>query len=86
VATRGTHILVARLSQLNGTTVFLTVLVATLAGLLLPTPYGPVLLLLLAGGLLVVLSVTWAGGTPQTRAARLIILVLLVVAAVARLV
>jgi hypothetical protein len=85
VATRGTRLLVARLSQANRTTVFLTVLIAVLAGLLLPSPYGPVLLLLLAAGLVAVLSVTWAGGTPQTRAARVVILALLVLVAVVRL-
>lgn len=85
MATRGTQVLVARLSQINRTTAFLTVMVVVLAGLLLPSPYGPVLLLLLAAGLVAVLSVTWAGGTPQTRAARLLILALLVLVAAVRL-
>src|SRR5206468_2005124 len=46
VATRGTEALLARLSRLNRTTVFLVAIAVVLAGLLLPAPYGGVLLVL----------------------------------------
>jgi hypothetical protein len=85
VATRGTHILLARVSQLNPTTVFLAVGVLVLGGLLLPRPYGGVLLLALAAALAALLGVTWAHGTQRTRAARVVILALLVALAIVRL-
>jgi hypothetical protein len=85
VATRGTSALIARLNRLNPTVVFLTVLVLVLGGLLLPSPYGGILLLALAAALAVMLASTWPRGTQQTRTIRVIIFVLLVVLAVYKL-
>jgi Family of unknown function (DUF6703) len=85
VATRGTSALSARLNRLNPTAVFLTVLVLVLAGLLLPRPYGGILLLAVAAGLAAMLASTWQRRTRQTRAARVIILGLLIVLAVYRI-
>jgi hypothetical protein len=85
VATRGTSALFARLSRVNPTGVFLTVLVLVLGGLLLPHPYGGVLLLALAAALAALLTTTWQRGNPQTRVIRVVILGLLVVLAVYRI-
>jgi energy-coupling factor transporter transmembrane protein EcfT len=79
-------VLLARLSQLNPTTVFLAMAALVIAGLLAPWPVGGILLLAIAGALAALLSVTWAHGTPRTRAARAVILALLVALAVVRLV
>jgi Family of unknown function (DUF6703) len=86
VATRGTSALFARLNRLNPTVVFLTVLVLVLGGLLLPRPYGGILLLALAGALAALLTTTWQRGSRQTRTARVVILTLLIVLMVYRLV
>jgi hypothetical protein len=85
VATRGTQVLLARLSQLNPTTVFLAIAALVIAGLLAPHPVGGILLLVLAAALAALLSVTWGVGTPRTRVARLAILALLVILAIVRL-
>jgi hypothetical protein len=85
VATRGTSALFARLNRLNPTAVFLTVLVLVLGGLLLPRPYGGILLLVLAAGLAAMLVSTWQRGTQQARATRVIIFALLIVLAVYKL-
>jgi hypothetical protein len=78
-------VLLARLSQLNATTVFLTTGVLVLAGLLAPHPIGGIVLLLLAAALTALARVTWSLGTPRTRAARVLILGLLLVLAIVRL-
>jgi hypothetical protein len=85
VATRGTSALFARLSRVNPTAVFLTVLVLVLGGLLLPRPYGGVLLLVLAAALAALLTTAWQRGNQQTRVIRVVILGLLVVLAVYRI-
>lgn len=85
VPTRGTQVLLARLSQLNPTTVFLTTAGLVIVGLAAPRPVGGILLLMLAAGVAVLLSFTWRLGTPGTRTARLVILALLVVLAIVRL-
>jgi hypothetical protein len=85
VARRGIQVVLARMSQLSPTTVFLAVGGLVLAGLLAPRPYGGVPLLVLAVGFAAVLRATWAVGTPRTRTARVAILVLLVALAVTRL-
>jgi hypothetical protein len=85
VSTRGAQVLLARLSQVNPTTVFLVTGVLVIGGLLAPGPVGGVLLLLLAAALAALLSVTWSLGTPRTRAARLVILGVLVTLAIIRL-
>ncbi|NJC71066.1 hypothetical protein HC031_15295 [Planosporangium thailandense] len=85
VPTRGTQVLLARLSQLNPTTVFLSTAALVIIGLFAPRPVGGILLLMLAAGLAALLSVTWRLGTPRTRTARLAILALLVVLAIIRL-
>jgi hypothetical protein len=86
VATRGTQVLLARLSQVNPTTVFLVAGALVLIGLLLPYPYGGVVLLTLAAALAALLRVTWPYGAPGIRAVRVLILALLVALAIFRLV
>jgi hypothetical protein len=78
--------LLARLSQINPTRVFLAAAALVIAGLLMPAPIGGILLLAIAGALAALLSVTWQYGTPRTRVARAVILALLVTLAVVRLV
>jgi hypothetical protein len=85
VPTRGTQVLLARLSQLNPTTVFLAAAALVIAGLAAPRPIGGVLLLAMAAALVALLSVTWRHGSPRTRAARVAILALLVALAIIRL-
>ena len=65
--------MLARLSRLNLTTVFLTAGGLVLAGLLLPAPFGGVLLLLIAAGLVAVLSKTWPLTPPRLLVVRLVI-------------
>jgi energy-coupling factor transporter transmembrane protein EcfT len=79
-------VLLARLSRLNPTTVFLATAALVIAGLLAPRPIGGILLLAITGALVALLSLTWERGTPRTRASRVVILALLVVLAVSRLV
>jgi hypothetical protein len=86
VTTRGTQALLVRLSRMNPTTVFLTIGVLVIAGLLLPRPIGGILLLALAGALAALLPITWAHGSPRTRIARVLILALLIALAIFRLV
>ncbi|NJC67151.1 hypothetical protein HC028_22000 [Planosporangium flavigriseum] len=78
--------LLARLSQLNPTTVFLATAALVLAGLLAPRPFGGILLLALAATLAAVLSVTWSLRPPHIRASRVAILALLVILGVSRLI
>jgi hypothetical protein len=78
-------VLLARLSRLNPTTVFLATAVLVAAGLLAPVPIGPILLLAVAAALAALLSVTWRHGTPRSRTARVVILALLVALALVRL-
>jgi hypothetical protein len=85
VATRGTSALFARFTRLNPTAVFLSVLVLVLGGLLLPRPYGGVLLLALAAALAALLATTWQRGNQQTRVIRVAILGLLIALAVYRI-
>jgi hypothetical protein len=85
VATRGTEALMARLNRLNLTTVFLTAAAVVLAGLLLPAPYGGVLLLLVTAVLAALLATTWQVTPPRLRAVRVLILVLLGVLCVTHL-
>jgi Family of unknown function (DUF6703) len=85
MVTTGTQALLAHLRRLNRTGVFLTALVLVLAGLLLPRPYGGIVLLLLAAALAALLSITWPVGTSANRIARLVILALLVALAIFRL-
>jgi hypothetical protein len=77
--------LLARLSRLNPTRVFLGTIAFLLGGLLLPRPVGGLLLLALAGALAALLTVTWSHHAPATRISRVAILVLLVVLAVLKL-
>ncbi len=85
MATRGTQALLTRLSRLNRTAVFLSVTALVIGGLLLPRPYGGVLLLALAAVLAALLTVTWEYGNWQARVARVAILALLVALALFRL-
>ncbi len=85
MATRGTQALLARLSRLNRTAVFLGVAALVIGGLLLPHPYGGVLLLALAAVVAALLTVTWEYGNRQARVARVAILALLVALALFRL-
>jgi hypothetical protein len=85
VATRGTQALLARLNRLNRTAVLLGVAALVIGGLLLPRPYGGVVLLALAAVLAALLTVTWEYGNWQARVARVAILVLLVALALSRL-
>jgi hypothetical protein len=85
VATRGTQVLLARLSQVNPTTVFLAAGALVLIGLLLPYPYGGIVLLALAAALAALLRITWAYGAPRIRVVRVLILGLLVALAIVRL-
>jgi hypothetical protein len=78
VATRGSEALLARLSRLNLTTVFLAAAALVLAGLLLPAPVGGVLLLLLAGGLVALLSMTWPLTPPRLMVIRIVVLTALI--------
>ncbi|MFI6820491.1 DUF6703 family protein [Micromonospora sp. NPDC050187] len=77
--------LLARLSRVNPTGVFLAVLALVLVGLLTPGVVGGVLLLLLAAALVVLLRLTWPVQTPATRLIRLLMLTLLVAVALAKL-
>ena len=70
--------MLARLSRLNLTTVFLLAGGLVLAGLLLPAPVGGVLLLLVAAGLVAVLSMTWTLTPPRLLVVRLVILTALI--------
>jgi uncharacterized protein DUF6703 len=85
VATRGTEALLTRLSRLNRTAVFLTALAVVLAGLLLPAPYGGVLLLLVTAALAALLATTWPATPPRMRAVRVLILAVLAILAVTHL-
>jgi hypothetical protein len=85
VATCGTEALLARLSRLNRTMVFLAVLALVLAGLLLPGRFGGVMLLLVTAGLAALMAVTWQVTPPRMRAVRVLILAILGILAVARL-
>ncbi|MGC9669296.1 DUF6703 family protein [Planosporangium sp. 12N6] len=86
VPTRGTQVLLARLRQLNPTTVFLVAAALVIGGLLAPRPFGGALLLVMAAALAALLTLTWGYGTSRTRVARVVILALLVALAVVRLV
>jgi hypothetical protein len=77
--------LLARLSQLNPTTVFLAAAALVIGGLLAPRPIGGILLLVLAAALAALSTVTWGYGTSRTRVARVVILALLVTLAIIRL-
>ena len=68
-----------RLARLNPTAVFLGAAVVVFVGLLLPTPYGGLLLLAMAAGLAWVLLRTWPMHDAGRRAARMVILALLLV-------
>jgi hypothetical protein len=85
VATRGSEALLARLSRLNLTTVFLAAAALVLAGLLLPAPVGGVLLLLLAGGLVALLSMTWPSTPPRLLVIRIVVLTALVALGIMKL-
>jgi hypothetical protein len=85
VATRGTEALLTRLNRLNRTTAFLVAIAAVLAGLLLPAPYGGVLLLLFTAALAALMATTWPVTPPRMRVARALILTLLAVLAVTHL-
>lgn len=77
--------LLARLSRLNRTGVFLATIALVLGGLLLPRPVGGVLLLVLAGALVALLTVTWAHHDGRTRLIRLAVVTLLVLLAMLKL-
>jgi hypothetical protein len=85
VAARDAPALLTRLSRLNPTKVFLAAAALVLGGLLLPRPYGGVLLLATAAALAALLTVTWSYGTARVRIARVVILALLVALALFRL-
>lgn len=74
-----------RLARLNPTAVFLGAAVLVFVGLLLPSPYGGLLLLALAAGLTWVLLRTWPMHDAGRRATRMVILGLLVALGVAKL-
>ncbi|GHJ45361.1 hypothetical protein Cs7R123_27030 [Catellatospora sp. TT07R-123] len=77
--------LLTRLSRIGRLPAFLGTLVVLGAALLLPAPYGGILLLLLAGALAGLLSTTWRVQPASTRALRVTVLALLVAAAALRL-
>ena len=85
MATRGTEALLARLSRVNLTSVFLAATAVVLAGLLLPGAVGGVLLLLVAGALVALLSLTWPHTPPKLLVVRAVILTGLVTFAVLKL-
>ena len=85
MATRGTEALLTRLHRLNKTTVFLVAIAVVLAGLLLPAPYGGVLLLLVTAALAALLATTWPVTPPRMRVVRVLILALLALVALAHL-
>jgi hypothetical protein len=76
----------ARLSRLNQTVVFLAMAVFVFVALMLPGAAGGVLLLALAGALGWLLARTWSIQPGVTRAARLVILALLVTVATLKLI
>jgi phosphoglycerol transferase MdoB-like AlkP superfamily enzyme len=80
--------LLARLSRLNPTTVFLGTLVFFLVGLFVPGLAGAVLLLVLALALGTLAVATWrvAGQHPGVRALRLVVLLLLLAVALYKLI
>jgi hypothetical protein len=76
----------ARLSQLNRTTVFLAALGVALAGFLLPGAAGAVVLYGVVAGLGALLARTWPITPAGMRAVRLLVLAGLAAAATAKLV
>ena len=76
----------ARLSRLNRTVVFLATAALVFVALLLPGIAGAVLLFALAAGLIWLSSRTWSVQAGPTRAARLVILALIVLVAVLKLI
>lgn len=81
----GVSPLLARLSRLNPTAVFLATLALVLAALFAPGIIGGALLLALAAGLLALLVTTWPVQSSATRALRLVMLTLLIAAALAKI-
>lgn len=77
--------LLARLSRLNPTVVFLATLVLVLVGLFAPGPVGGGLLLVLAAVLVWLMVVTWPVQAMGTRVLRLVMLTLLLAVALAKL-
>jgi len=75
-----------RLARMNRTTVFLATLAATVAGLLLPVPVGPVLIYLVVAVFAALLSQTWPVTPPPMRVFRLAVLAGLAVIATVRLI
>ncbi len=77
--------LLEKLARLNRTAVFFGVLAVFLVALLLPGPWGGLVLLALAVGLGAILFTTWPVQANSTRALRVGVLVLLVITALARI-
>ncbi|KKJ99127.1 DUF6703 family protein [Micromonospora sp. HK10] len=77
--------LLARLSRLNPTVVFLATLVVVLVGLFAPGAFGGGVLLALAAVLVWLMVVTWPVQAVGTRVLRLVMLTLLLAVALAKL-
>ncbi|MEV0428869.1 DUF6703 family protein [Micromonospora sp. NPDC049836] len=77
--------LLARLSRLNPTVVFLATLVVVLVGLFAPGALGGGVLLALAAVLVWLMVVTWPVQAVGTRVLRLVMLTLLLAVALAKL-
>jgi hypothetical protein len=74
-----------KLARLNRTAVFIGVLAVLLCALLLPGPWGGVVLLALALALGAILYTTWPVQATTTRTLRVTVLVLLVATALTRI-
>jgi|RhiMetdeSRZDD1v2_1073273.scaffolds.fasta_scaffold1322994_1 hypothetical protein len=77
--------LLEKLARLNRTAVFFGVLAVFVCALLLPVPWGGLVLLALALALGAILLTTWPVQAPPTRALRVSVLGLLVLTALTRM-
>jgi hypothetical protein len=77
--------LLEKLARLNRTAVFIGVLAVFLCALLLPVPWGGLVLLALALALGALLITTWPIQASSTRALRVTVLILLVITALTRI-
>ncbi|WP_155374864.1 hypothetical protein [Catellatospora vulcania] len=77
--------LLRRLARIPKAAALLGTLALLVAAVLLPNPYGGVLLLALAAGLAALLITTWPVQPPATRGLRVVVLTLLTAAALTRL-
>jgi uncharacterized membrane protein len=77
--------LLEKLARLNRTAVFIGVLAVFLCALLLPGPWGGLVLLALAAVLGAILLTTWPVQANSTRALRVAVLLLLVITGITRI-